>query len=329
MTVKSGLLEILEQHKGETISGEWLAGRLGCTRAAVWKAVKALREDGYRIASGANKGYMLSAETNRLSAEVIRPYLNCQEASVWVYKEVDSTNRAAKQKAMDHSASHGSVVAASRQSAGRGRRGRSFFSPEGGLYLSVVLEPGETLQESLLLTTAAAVAVFEAVEKLCGISLDIKWVNDLYRDGKKVCGILTEAVTDFESGSIQFAVVGIGINLFQDPDTLPEELKGIAGSIFERREDAEKVDLNRLVAEIVNNLMEEMKDLKLSPVYVAHNMIPGHEIRILDGERSRKALALEICQDGRLLVLEEDGSRTALSYGEVSIRLDGNGEKRA
>ena len=75
--------------------------------------------------------------------------------------------------------------------------------------------------------------------------------------------------------------------------------------------------------------MEEMKDLKLSPVYVAHNMIPGHEIRILDGERSRKALALEICQDGRLLVLEEDGSRTALSYGEVSIRLDGNGEKRA
>ena len=265
---------------------------------------------------------MLSAENNRLSAEGIRPYLNLGEASVWVYDEIDSTNRAAKQEAMEHRAAHGSVVAASRQTAGRGRRGRSFFSPEGGLYLSVVLEPGETLQESLLLTTAAAVSVYKAVEKICQVSLDIKWVNDLYRNGKKVCGILTEAVTDFESGSIQFAVVGIGINLYQNPDTLPEELKGIAGSVFDSRQAAEKADRNRLVAEIVNNLVEEMKDLKLSPVYVEHNMIPGREIRILDGERSRRARALSICRDGRLLVEEEDGSQTALSYGEVSIRLE-------
>ena len=323
MTVKSRLLELLEQHKGETLSGEALAGELQCTRAAVWKAVKALREEGYAIEAGTNKGYMLSRDSNRLSVEGIRLYLTRPDVYLKLYREAGSTNQLAKQAAVSGEAGHGSFVIAQQQTAGRGRRGRSFYSPEdAGLYLSVVLEPkGETLQESLLLTTAAAVAVYKAVQKVCGISLDIKWVNDLYFHGRKVCGILTEAITDFESGNIEYAIVGIGLNLYCAAVGYPEELQGIAGALYPDETSASGIDRNLLTAEIVNFLLEETAHLKLSSVYVEHNMIPGREITIMDGSRSRHARALDICPDGCLRVEEEDGTISVLSYGEVSVLM--------
>ena len=323
MTVKSRLLELLEQHKGETLSGEALAGELQCTRAAVWKAVKALREEGYAIEAGTNRGYMLSRDSNRLSVEGIRLYLNQPDVYLKLYREAGSTNQLAKQAAVSGEAGHGSFVIAQQQTAGRGRRGRSFYSPEdAGLYLSVVLEPkGETLQESLLLTTAAAVAVYKAVQKVCGISLDIKWVNDLYFHGRKVCGILTEAITDFESGNIEYAIVGIGLNLYCAAVGYPEELQGIAGALYPDETSASGIDRNLLTAEIVNFLLEETAHLKLSSVYVEHNMIPGREVTIMDGSRSRHARALDICPDGCLRVEEEDGTISVLSYGEVSVLM--------
>lgn len=322
MTVKSKLLELLEQHKGETLSGEAIAAQLACTRAAVWKAVKSLREEGYSIEAGPNKGYILAKDTNRLSLEGIRPYLNNPGTMMKLYKEVDSTNQAAKQLAVSGQAGHGTLVIAQRQTAGRGRRGRNFISPEdAGLYLSVILKPSETLKESLLLTTAAATAVYKAVQKVCGISLDIKWVNDLYYKGKKVCGILTEAITDFEGGTIESAIVGIGINLYNEPDFFPEELKNVAGALFANKEEAAQMDRNLLAAEIVNLLLEETQNLKLSKEYVEHNIVPGQNIYIIDGKHSRPAKALSICPDGKLLVQEKDGSKTQLSYGEISILM--------
>ena len=222
MTVKSKLLGILEQQKGETLSGEKLAEELHCTRAAIWKAVKALREEGYTIEAGQNKGYMLVKDSHRLSVEAIRPFLVSPEVYLKVYQETDSTNRAAKEAAVTGTAGHGGCVVAGKQTAGRGRRGRSFYSPEeAGLYLSVILKPQGSLRESLLLTAEAAVAVYKAVLRVTGISLDIKWVNDLYYHDRKVCGILTEAVTDFESGEIDFAVVGIGLNLYEAAEGYP------------------------------------------------------------------------------------------------------------
>ncbi|MCI6004974.1 MAG: biotin--[acetyl-CoA-carboxylase] ligase [Blautia sp.] len=323
MTVKSRLLELLEQHKGETLSGEALAGELHCTRAAVWKAVKSLREEGYAIEAGPNKGYMLPRDSNRLSVEAIRLYLKRPDVYLKLYKETGSTNQMAKQAAISGEAGHGAFVIAQQQTAGRGRRGRSFYSPEdAGLYLSVVLEPkGETLQESLLLTTAAATAVYKAVKKVCRISLDIKWVNDLYFHGQKVCGILTEAVTDFESGNIEFAVVGIGLNLYPVSGGYPEALQGIAGALYPDQASASGTDRNYLTAEIVNCLLEETSHLRLSPEYVEHNIIPGKEIEIMDGSRNCHARALDICPDGRLRVEEEDGTISVLSFGEVSVSV--------
>lgn len=321
MAVKSRLLELLEQHKGEILSGEALALELDCTRAAIWKAVKSLREEGYAIEAGPNKGYMLRRDSNRLSAEGIRLYLKNPNVYMKIYKEAGSTNQLAKEAAVSKEAGHGAFVIARKQTAGRGRRGRSFFSPEdAGIYLSVVLEPKEeTLQRSLLLTTAAATAVYKAVKKVCGISLDIKWVNDLYYQEKKVCGILTEAVTDFEGGNIEFAVVGIGLNLYESDEGYPEELKGIAGAIYPDAESASALDRNLLAAEIVHLVLEETANLKLSGEYVEHNMVLGKKIRIIDGKECRQATALAICEDGRLQVLEADGRTNALSFGDVSI----------
>lgn len=323
ISVKSRLLELLEQNRGITISGEQMARELDCTRAAVWKAVKALQQEGYEIEAGPNKGYMLSEDNNILAEEGIRPLLRQPEVYLKLYQETDSTNRAAKQAAIAGEAGHGSVILACGQSCGRGRRGRSFYSPsQAGLYLSVILQPQGNLRESLLLTTEAAVAVYKAVRKITGIELDIKWVNDLYYKGKKVCGILTEAITDFESGEIQYAVVGIGLNLYEEEGGYPPELRGIAGGLYRNQREAEGVNRNRLAAEIVNCLLDETRELKLLPEYLDRNMIPGHRIQILDGQQSRSAYAVAICQDGRLKVREEDGSETLLAYGEVSVIVE-------
>lgn len=323
ISVKSRLLELLEQNRGITISGEQMARELDCTRAAVWKAVKALQQEGYEIEAGPNKGYMLSEDNNILAEEGIRPLLRQPEVYLKLYQETDSTNRAAKQAAIAGEAGHGSVILACGQSCGRGRRGRSFYSPsQAGLYLSVILQPQGNLRESLLLTTEAAVAVYKAVRKITGIELDIKWVNDLYYKGKKVCGILTEAITDFESGEIQYAVVGIGLNLYEEEGGYPPELRGIAGGLYRNQREAEGVNRNRLAAEIVNCLLDETRELKLLPEYLSRNIVPGHRIQILDGKQSRSAYALAICQDGRLKVRERDGSESFLSYGEVSVIVE-------
>lgn len=322
MTVKSRLLEILERKKGQVLSGETLAEELGCTRAAVWKAVKSLREEGYSIDAGSNKGYTLSPDSNMLSAEALRLHLKNKAGFVRVCREVASTNQEAKKEAIEKEAPAGSLVVALSQTAGRGRRGRYFYSPEkSGLYMSVILRPEGKLSDSLFLTTSAAVAVYRAVKKICGLSLDIKWVNDLYFQGKKVCGILTEAVTDFESGDIDFAVVGIGLNLYVEKETLPKELLGIAGGIYPGKEEAGEVDRNLLIGEIVNCLMEEAERNGISEIYTERNFIPGNNILICEKNKIREAYAEKICSDGRLLIQEKNGEKRALSYGEVSLSL--------
>lgn len=322
MTVKSRLLELLEKHKGETLSGEDIGRELSCTRAAVWKAVNSLRQEGYSIEAGPNKGYMLARESNLISAEGIRLFLKNPQVEIKIFDEISSTNLEAKQLAVSGKAGHGSFVVAMEQTAGRGRRGREFYSPKGsGIYLSIILEPQGTLEGSLLITTAAATAVYKAVKEVCGVELGIKWVNDLYKDNRKVCGILTEAVTDFESGNIEYAIVGIGLNLYVEQDAFPAELQGIAGGIYEDEQSAKIADRNRLAAQIVNQLLEETRELKLSDEYVEHNIVPGNEITIIDNKSSRSASAIAICSDGKLLVQEADGTENRLSFGEISIKI--------
>ena len=193
MSTKSEVLKLLEENKGTYLSGEELAIKLGCSRTAIWKAMKTLREEGYEILAVNNRGYALSKENNVLSEEAIRLGLNKKAVKIEVKREIPSTNQYLKQKGIEEEYEEGSVVVAESQSAGKGRRGRHFYSPgKCGLYMSVLLKPKKTAQESLKITAAAAVAVCRAVEKVCKVSLGIKWVNDLYLGEKKVCGILTK-----------------------------------------------------------------------------------------------------------------------------------------
>ena len=207
---KELLLQMLAEST-DFLSGEKLAGELGISRAAVWKMIASLRQEGYCIEAVKKRGYLLQ-ETDVLSAQQIRRALAkpWREIPIQVYDCIDSTNTQAKRQ-LSAGWRGEAILTAQEQTAGRGRRGRDFYSPrDKGIYMSLILQPQLRIEESLLITSAAAVAVCRALEGELGGELGIKWVNDIYRGGKKVCGILTEAITDFELGVVhQPAPTGI------------------------------------------------------------------------------------------------------------------------
>ena len=227
------VLALLESEKGRFISGEEIASDLGISRTAVWKAVNNLKKDGYMIDSVTNRGYCLSHGSDILSEAVLRGYLrDCPPLVLDVFDTVDSTNTVCLKRASGGDRRTYAAVAGG-QTRGRGRRGRSFFSPDGtGLYMSILLRPsGLSADEAVKFTTIAAVAVSEAIEAVAGKTASIKWVNDIYVSGRKACGILTEASFNPEDGTLDYAVVGIGINVYEPQGGFPEEIKDRAGAL--------------------------------------------------------------------------------------------------
>ncbi|MDR1131525.1 MAG: biotin--[acetyl-CoA-carboxylase] ligase, partial [Oscillospiraceae bacterium] len=256
MSIKKAVLTMLEKNRERYISGQEFAETLDVSRTAVWKAVRALREEGHVVGAANNRGYRLDSDL--LSAEGVRAALPAgyQSCPVSVLSVTDSTNTQAKKLAAD-GARHGTLLLAEEQTAGRGRSGKRFFSPRGlGLYMSVILRPDAATVSPRLVTLAAAVSVCRAVEALTGLEPRIKWVNDVYLDGKKICGILTEAVMDMESGGIDSIIVGVGVNCAVEEAILPPELHGIVGSI-----GAGKVPRCRLAALIAVGVLEAFANL--------------------------------------------------------------------
>lgn len=319
MSTKSRLLKFLEKEKGRYLSGEMLAEQLQVSRSAVWKAIQSLRQEGYEIQAVTNKGYALDKACDVLSVEAIQGGLEHPEVKVQVFREISSTSLIMKQMALESKLPQGSIVVANEQMKGKGRKGRDFYSPKNsGLYLSVLLYPDKTVQESLELTAKAAVAVCRAVEKCCKISLKIKWVNDLYLKEKKVCGILTEAVTDLETGDIEFVVIGIGLNLKSPKEGFPGELQQKAGAILSA---GETVDRNWLAATIVNELLKETDKKGIPQEYIRNNLVPGRTICLVQGTDRRIVKAEEILPDGRLLIQTEQGREEILSGADVSLEF--------
>ena len=227
------LLSFFWQNADSYISGEELAGRLKVSRAAVWKAVGQLRAEGYAIESVPGRGYRLLSASDVLSEEGIRRHLQHQELNLQVVRTITSTNTVLKTLAAEGAPS-GLALIAGEQTAGRGRMGRSFYSPAGtGLYLSLMLRPAMRAEEAVRLTACAAVAAAETIEELSGRETRIKWVNDILVDGRKVCGILTEASVDCENGMMNYVIIGLGVNLRDPEGGFPEELQSIAGAAFE------------------------------------------------------------------------------------------------
>lgn len=321
MAVKKTLKALLEENKGRFISGEELAEQLSCSRTAVWKAVNQLKEEGYDILSVKNKGYKLSESSDVLSEEAINRFLN-NSYNVKVYQEISSTNDVLKKMAVSEHAIQGTTIVSDYQTGGKGRLGRSFYSPKGsGLYLSMLLRPEGNVIDNLMLTAQSAVAVYRAVKKVTGIELSIKWVNDLYFEGRKICGILSEGQASMESGKMEYIVVGIGINIYEPENGFPDEIKEKAGSILGKRSEDKQINRNELAAEIINEFYNLANDKVLAPEYIERNLVPGHDILVIDGSKVRNAKAVGINADGTLNIREEDGSLNTLVFGEVSVRL--------
>ncbi len=322
MNVKESLLKILAEAGDEYTSGTAAAAALGVSRNAVWKAVKSLEAEGYRIESVKSRGYRIAENSNRLSPELISARLETVRLgrSLVVLDETDSTNNYAK-KLASAGAVHGTTVVADRQTAGKGRLGRSFISPPGkGLYVSIVVRPEFGLDAAAMITAAAACAAAEAVEALCGQSVRIKWVNDLYMNGKKICGILTEASLGLEMKSLDYAVIGIGINVGKTGDDFGEELSRIVTSIED--ETGVLVSRSALCAELLGRLelyLGRVVTREFLPEYRRRELLTGHEVTANVGGISLSGRAIGIDDNANLMILLPDGSERHLSSGEANL----------
>ena len=324
MSTKEKVLQYLEQHKGESISGQDLADKLEVSRTSVWKAINGLKKEGYQIEATTNKGYQLSIDTDLLSEAAIVPLLSeaLKGHRVIAHKTIDSTNLEAKRIVNEDPTFEG-VILSEEQTKGRGRLGRVFYSPsESGLYMSLVLRPVADLDNATLITTAAAVAVCQAIETLTGKKPQIKWVNDIFLDGRKVCGILTEGIMDMESRTIGTIILGIGLN-FREPETdFPDEIQSIAGTLFDKKNAA--VTRNQMVAEILNRFYLLYPDLvKRSYLdeYRKRCFVLGEQVTFPQGNETIEAKAIAIDNDGGLVVALPNGETKILTFGETSIKI--------
>lgn len=316
MSVKQNVIALLEENRSKVISGQELANQLHVSRAAIWKAIKTLKEEGYNIEATPNKGYVLLENSDVLSKQGIAYYLT-EEIDIFSYKTIDSTNTQMKKLAINGGKNH-SVIVSEEQSAGRGRFGRSFYSPaQKGVYMSVLLKTGDSLQNATMITIKTAVAVRRAIAKLYDIEVAIKWVNDLYYRGKKVCGILSEAISDFESGMIEAIIIGIGINV--STDNFPLEIASIATSL-----GLQEANRNQFIAEILNQLFAIIDvDFKLVlNEYRMASCVLHKQITFNQKGEQFTGLVREINDLGNLVV-SSNGAEMVLTAGEVSI-IGGN-----
>ena len=330
-------MDMLIEQNGRPLSGEEAALRLGLSRVSVWKAVQKLRDEGYEIEGGKNKGYILKSSSDVLNAFLIEKNLSAFAQSVCkgkveVFKTIDSTNTEAKRRLNSSSraeALHGTVLFAEHQSAGRGRFSRSFYSPKGaGLYFSLIFCPSipamtEREVPSSALYTAISATVICRCLKALGFAPQIKWVNDIYLNGKKICGILSEGIIDMETSSVQAVIIGIGLNVKES--NFPPELKNKAGALFSEAEDL-PLNRNVLASSIISSLIEALYGLHsqntLMEEYKSLSLLMGKKVRVLPfAGTPYQALVLGISDLGHLIIETDDGKKDELISGEVSLMV--------
>lgn len=298
---------------------------LGVSRAAVWKAIEALRQEGYEIASAPNRGYRLESAPDRVrEGELSGPLSGCLVGRrLLCLDTIDSTNTECKRRAVSGEA-EGLVVMAEEQTGGRGRLGRSFQSPRGcGLYLSVLLRPRLEPQEAADFTAWVAVAVCDGVEACCGVRPQIKWTNDIVLNGKKLCGILTELGLESETNSLDYLVTGIGINTNQRREDFAPEIRDMATSLsLELGRPVRRVELARHVIQALDRMYQNFPENKAAYLdrYRQDCLTTGRPVQLITPTQRREAQAVEIDGQFRLVVEFPDGSREALMAGEVSVR---------
>ena len=310
----------------EFVSGEEMAKSLYVTRAGIWKAVRTLEREGCDIEAVTNRGYRLKPRKDYISSEAVEADLKGRglEVKVFYYEETDSTNLRAQALSGEYDGNL--LVIAGAQTKGRGRKGRSFFSPEDtGIYMSFLLRNGESMAELSNITANAAVATARAIDSEAFGGRDvtkIKWVNDLYLGDRKVTGILSEGFTDLETGGFS-VVIGIGINVFKPSHGFPDDIRDKAGSLEEGGARLTADVRNRIISETVANIMYFHANPKESlKIYRDKSNLMGCYVKIntfTDTKAEKYAKVTGIDEDCHLLVEYDDGRREALSSGEVSV----------
>lgn len=319
--LKEDLLYLLEKNKGKVVSGGELSRQLNVSRNAIWKAIKVLRQEGSKIESLPNSGYLLLEDSDGLSKQSISDHLTTKKIgqSMEMLKTIDSTNQYLK--SLNTSLlPEGHTVISNEQTAGKGRLGRTFYSPAGeGIFLSVLLKPLIPIKEVTFLTLCAATAVCQAIEKVCGIRSEIKWVNDIFYQGKKLCGILTEGSVSAEMGTLDYVIIGIGINTGK----IPEEVEQIATSLS--LENQEQGIRNGLTAEVLNQLESiyhtflNGEKQEILDSYSERLFILGQTVTIRMPEKSYQGTVMGLNDSGQLLVKDGDGNIHTVIAGEILL----------
>ena len=316
------VLAFLAEAGDEFVSGEAISDKLGLTRAAVWKHVEALRAQGYRIDAIPARGYRLAGVPDRLGALELRPLLNTHDVGrvVHWYEELGSTNDRARELA-DDGAEHGEVVVAEKQTAGRGRRGRSWASPaRKNLYFSVVLRPDLPPARAPELTLVASVALCDALRH-AGVNAGIKWPNDLLApDGRKLAGILTELAADPDR--VEWIVLGAGVNVNARREDFPAEVRDQATSVLLERGQAAP---RALFAAACFTALEEWLDVHAEQGFGAirdawreRTVTLGREVLVKVDEREVTGTAEDLDETGALLVRTAAGVERIVS-GDVAL----------
>jgi len=313
--MRDKLLKLLK--KECFISGEQLGKKLNVSRTAVWKQIKALQELGYEINSVKNKGYQLIPKPDIPIPEEITPELNTRIVGkkIFYFNTLPSTNSIAKQKIKEN-IPEGTVIVADVQTSGKGRKSRTWYSPEGGLWFSVVLYPHIPPQNGMLITMASSVAVAQAIKEITGLNPIVKWPNDLLLNGKKICGILTEL--DAEMDRINYAVVGIGINV---NNPLSKELQKKATSLIKEKDSyVSRVKLLRSILKYLDKnygkLISREYD-SIRELWFSHTNIIGRKIQVQDEKTVIEGVVNDVDISGCLILDTKDG-RVRVVSGDLT-----------
>jgi len=322
--MRAKILGLLRENAPEPVSGEEISAKLGVSRTAVWKHIQALKNTGYDIESVPKKGYILHKAPDLLSPEEIIACLKTKWVGHHIHylKEASSSNEIGKTLA-DQGCADGMVVVAEEQTRGKGRLARGWFSPMGcGVWCSVILRPPFLPSEASKCTLLAAVAVIKAINRYKGVNAKIKWPNDVLLEGKKMVGILTEMSAEF--GKINYIVIGTGINTNVPPSIIPEELKDLAISVADVAE--EPVRRVQVLADYLKNiedLYETVLKEGFGPVldeWKKYSDTIGQSVKVIAPDKTYFGTAVDIDQDGLLIVKKKDGTLEKVIAGDVSIR---------
>ncbi len=324
MSTKDQLLLYLRKNQGNWVSGELISNNLSVSRAAIWKHIQKLKEEGYIIESAPKKGYLLSKDSDPITADEIRKGLCTKvfgKQNIIYLKETDSTNTRAKELAAE-GAPEGTLVIAEKQTKGRGRRGRNWFSPPGdGIYISLILRPAISPGETPRITLMTAVVLAEALISLMKLKLSIKWPNDILVNGKKLAGILTEISTEMDA--VNYIVVGLGLNVNTRFENFPQEIKKSATSILiETGNRAPRIKLIQKCLKLYEQYYDMFKKNNFEPIMNRWRELAdiiGKQIKVDVIGKTHIGEVVDVDNDGVLILKDDQGMLQRIFSGDVTL----------